>query len=179
MRTLTFEQNKVEDLLDMPAMLAYSDVSVSKSLADPKRLQMLEKENMDLALDLYTGMHLTQITADRIFNVIYCQLTDDLQIMRLDYGNGHRKEIPLYYGERIVRVRMTLPSQGTIFGLFRPVRKVYHNVVLVFKQQELEFAFQLPDEAECFAKCMDVLIRRAVELWLGGVDNSPSPVVDV
>merc|ERR1719158_2778628 len=70
---------------------------------EAQRRKLLELYQ-DFALDLHTGMYLTQLTSNRDYSNIHCQLMEDLQTLKLDQSNGRIIEFPLTGVSKVYRI---------------------------------------------------------------------------
>merc|ERR1740138_297245 len=65
-----------------------------------KLLEMLQ----EFAIDLHTGMYLTQLTSNRDYSDIHCQLMEDMTTLKLDQSNGRIIEFPLTNVSKVYRI---------------------------------------------------------------------------
>merc|ERR1719436_1505545 len=58
----------------------------------------------EFVLDLHTGMYLTQLTSNREYSDIHCQLMEDMATLKLDQSNGRIIEFPLTNVSKVYRI---------------------------------------------------------------------------
>jgi len=116
----------------------------------------------EFALDMHTGMYLTQLTSNRDYSDIHCQLMEDMQTLKLDQSNGRIIEFPLTGVSKVYRIVKNddkwysagspLPSAAT---------NTEHIVVVEFMRRKLAFVFKELQMSQRFLMCMELLIRSA------------------
>merc|ERR1719299_63241 len=70
---------------------------------DVRKTKLLEMYQ-EFALDLHAGMYLTQLTSNRDYSDIHCQLMEDMQTLKLDQSNGRIIEFPLTGVSKVYRI---------------------------------------------------------------------------
>jgi len=140
--------------------------------------QVLMEMYEDFVLDLYKGVHMTQITMNQDYCDIHCQLLDDLQTLMVDEGSGCRVEFPLgavSKAHRVVKNDDKWCSAGSSTGSTPmpplPLISAEHIVSVEFTRQRLAFVFDSIAAAQKFLICMELVIRRAKELRIESFDG--------
>jgi len=154
----------IRDALQLPKLQMYPvppNCSSQDSEEEQKRklLQMYQ----EVALDLHAGMYLTQLTADRDYSDIHCQLMEDMTTLKLDQSNGRIIEFPLTNVSKVYRIvknddKFYTPGanmSGDRMG------NSEHIVVVEFLRRKLAFVYREVQVAQRFMICMELLIRRA------------------
>merc|ERR1719145_184142 len=72
--------------------------------AEDERKQKLLEMYQEFALDMHTGMYLTQLTSNRDYSDIHCQLMEDMATLKLDQSNGRIIEFPLANVSKVYRL---------------------------------------------------------------------------
>merc|ERR1712176_841578 len=103
----------------------------------------------NFAMDLHTGMYLTQLTANQDYTDIHCQLVEDMTSLRLDQSSGRIVEFPLSDVARLYELAVH-PRTDQI-------------IVVEFVRRKLAFVFQDFAVAQRFLVCMELLVHRAQE----------------
>lgn len=161
---ITPRQRDFKDQLDLPALQTYpippnSSAEEQENIRRDKLLDMYR----EFALDLHTGMYLTQLTSNRDYSDIHCQLMEDMITLKLDQSNGRIIEFPLTNVSkvyRIVKCDDKWYSAGTPLPNASPSR-TEQIVVVEFMRRKLAFVFQEVQMSQRFLICMELLIRKA------------------
>lgn len=160
---ITPRQQCIKDRLELPRLSMYpvppnSGPGESEEVQRSKLLHMYQ----EVAMDLHTGMYLTQLTASRDYSDIHCQLMEDLTTLKLDQSNGRIIEFPLTNVSKVYRI---VKSDDKFYtpGHLVPAQnsKSEHIVVVEFLRRKLAFVYNEVHSAQRFMICMELLIRRA------------------
>merc|ERR1719478_1712726 len=91
--------------MELPVLHQYPDPpgTAATETEEAKRTKLLE-QFQDFVLELHTGMYLTQLTSNRDYSDIHCQLMGDLQTLKLDQSNGRIIEFPLTGVSKVYRI---------------------------------------------------------------------------
>jgi len=117
----------------------------------------------EFTLDLHTGMYLTQLTSNRDYSDIHCQLMEDMLTLKLDQSNGRIIEFPLTGVSKVYRIVKNDDkwySAGSAVPGFGG-GNTEHIVVVEFMRRKLAFVFKELQVSQRFLMCMELLIRRA------------------
>lgn len=161
---ITPRQRDMRDQLQLPKLQMYPvPPNALPEDTEEQRKGKLLQMYQEVALDLHTGMYLTQLTADRDYSDIHCQLMEDMTTLKLDQSNGRIIEFPLTNVSKVYRIvknddRFYTP--GTPVPSDRDARSE-HIVVVEFLRRKLAFVFKEVHSAQRFMICMELLIRRA------------------
>lgn len=152
------------------------NMSIRQSLLDlcEGREQLFEA-CMELALDLHMGMFLTQVTSDRDYADIHCQLTGDLHTLKVDEGSGCIIEFPLAATAKVCRAMKyddKWYAMGAIWETNMP-SGADHIIILDFGSRKLAFMFRPANRAKCFMTCIQLLISRAQQTPWSEPGSSP------
>jgi len=117
----------------------------------------------EFALDLHTGMYLTQLTSNRDYSDIHCQLMEDMTTLKLDQSNGRIIEFPLTNVSKVYRI---VKNDDKWYTAGTPVpgatsANTEQIVVVEFMRRKLAFVFKELQVSQRFLICMELLIRRA------------------
>lgn len=137
---------------------------------DFRRSELL-RVYQDFTVELYKGVHMTQLGVNQDYSNIHCQILEDLQTLKVDQGSGCIIEFPLSAVSKIYRIvkndnrwfkagSLTGPSPMPPL----PLSNAEHIVVVEFMRRKLAFVFSDMDQAHRFLMCMELLIRRAQEV---------------
>merc|ERR1719482_1375605 len=154
----------LRDQLELPLLHTYP-VPPSCSPDEPeseKRTKLLEMYQ-EFALDLHTGMYLTQLTSNRDYSDIHCQLMEDMLTLKLDQSNGRIIEFPLTGVSKVYRIVKNDDkwySAGSAVPGFGG-GNTEHIVVVEFMRRKLAFVFKELQVSQRFLMCMELLIRKA------------------
>eukprot|EP00930_Biecheleria_cincta_P081255 TRINITY_DN7006_c0_g1_i1.p1 TRINITY_DN7006_c0_g1~~TRINITY_DN7006_c0_g1_i1.p1 ORF type:complete len:282 (-),score=49.52 TRINITY_DN7006_c0_g1_i1:65-910(-) len=160
----TPRQKDLKAQLQLPSLQTYP--IPPNSSADEKeevRTEKLLAMYHDFALDLHTGMYLTQLTSNRDYSDIHCQLMEDLTTLKLDQSNGRIIEFPLTNVSKVYRIVKNDDkwySAGTPLPNATPAN-TEQIVVVEFMRRKLAFVFKDLQTSQRFLICMELLIRRA------------------
>lgn len=161
---ITPRQRGLRDKLDLPQLHAYPvPPHCSPDADEEERQQCLLDMYQEFALDLHTGMYLTQLTSSRDYSDIHCQLMEDMQTLKLDQTNGRIIEFPLVGVSKVYRIVKNNDkwySAGTAFP-GTVAGDTEHIVVVEFMRRKLAFVFKELQVSQRFLMCMELLIRRA------------------
>merc|ERR1719326_2077462 len=104
-----------------------------------------------------------QLTSNRDYSDIHCQLMDDMVTLKLDQSNGRIIEFPLTGVSKVYRIVKNddkwYSAGSTVPGL--PSASTEHIVVVEFMRRKLAFVFKELQISQRFLMCMELLIRRA------------------
>jgi len=127
------------------------------------RKGMLLEMYQEFALDLHTGMYLTQMTSNHDYSDIHCQLMDDMQTLKLDQSNGRIIEFPLTSVSKVYRIVKSNEKwySASTFVAGTTGGTTEHIVVVEFMRRKLAFVFKELEVSQRFLMCMELLIRRA------------------
>jgi len=116
----------------------------------------------EFVLELHKGCFLQQLTSVRDCSSVHCQLTEDLQTLKLDQCTGRIVEFPLTGVSkvyRIVKVGERFYSWAASHAV--PPGTIEYIVVVEFLRRKLAFVFGEPQASLRFFMCMELLIRQA------------------
>jgi len=168
---LTPRQQLVKDQVRLPAMMRYP-VPLHCSPADPEEVRISELLRIFqvFVMDMHRGVNLTQVTMTDEYSDIHCQLSDDMQTLRIDQGSGTLVEFPLPAVTRMYRV---IRNDGKVFSGGTPTGPVpvpplpmvnaEHIVVVEFMKRKLVLVFIEITDAQSFSMCMELLVRISQE----------------
>jgi hypothetical protein len=161
---MTPRQVELKNQLELPLLHTYPvppNCSPEEPEEDKKR-KLLDMYQ-EFALDLHTGMYLTQLTSNRDYSDIHCQLMEDMLTLKLDQSNGRIIEFPLTGVSKVYRIVKNddkwYSAGSTVPGL--PSSNTEHIVVVEFMRRKLAFVFKELQVSQRFLMCMELLIRRA------------------
>lgn len=161
---VTPRQRDLKDQLDLPALQTYPVPPNSRPDDDEEaRKTKLLDMYQDFALDLHRGMYLTQLTSNRDYSDIHCQLMEDMTTLKLDQSNGRIIEFPLTNVSKVYRIVKNEDkwySAGTPLPNGSPAN-TEQIVVVEFMRRKLAFVFKELQVSQRFLICMELLIRRA------------------
>eukprot|EP00439_Symbiodinium_sp_Y106_P006849 s5681_g1.t1 len=130
--------------------------------AEEVRKERLLEMYREFALDLHTGMYLTQLTSNRDYADIHVQLMEDLTTLKLDQSNGRIIEFPLTNVSKVYRI---VKNDDKWYAAGTPLPHSSANteqiVVVEFMRRKLAFVFKELQVSQRFLICMELLIRRA------------------
>lgn len=160
----TPRQKDLTEQLQLPSLQTYPipPNSSADEKEEVRREKLLEMYH-DFALDLHTGMYLTQLTSNRDYSDIHCQLMEDLTTLKLDQSNGRIIEFPLTNVSKVYRIVKNDDkwySAGTPLPNATPAN-TEQIVVVEFMRRKLAFVFKDLQTSQRFLICMELLIRRA------------------
>lgn len=161
---ITPRQRSVRDRLQLPSLTLYPvPPNCEPQDSDEERRRKLLQMYQEVALELHTGMYLTQLTADRDYSDIHCQLMEDLTTLKLDQSNGRIIEFPLTNVSKVYRIVKNDDKFYTPGTPVPPERGARSEQIIVveFLRRKLAFVFKEVHTAQRFMICMELLIRRA------------------
>lgn len=160
---ITPRQRDLKDQLELPMLHTYPVPPNSSPEApeEERKFRLLEMYQ-EFALDLHSGMYLTQLTSNRDYSDIHCQLMEDMQTLKLDQSNGRIIEFPLTGVSKVYRI---VKNDDKWYSAGSPIPGVNSNtehiVVVEFMRRKLAFVFKELQVSQRFLMCMELLIRRA------------------
>jgi len=160
---ITPRQQELRDALELPQLHNYPvPPGLGEDEPEEAKQQKLLKTFQDFVLEISVGMYLTQLTSNRDYCEIHCQLMEDLQTLKLDQSNGRIIEFPLTSVSKVYRIvknheKLFNASQD---GEPKP-QPDEHIVVVEFMRRKLAFVFDEMLASQRFLTCMELLIRRA------------------
>merc|ERR1712039_209912 len=162
---MTPRQKDLQDQLELPSLHSYPlpPDCTPEDCEDVRKEKLLEMYR-GFALELHTGMYLTQLTSNRDYSDIHCQLMEDMITMKLDQNNGRIIEFPLTNVSKVYRIVKTDDkwyADGTPVPEASNSANTEHIVVVEFMRRKLAFVFKDLQVAQRFLICMELLIRRA------------------
>jgi len=171
----TARQKLLFESLELPYMKVYPlpPNCSSSDGEDVERGKLLELYRQ-FAMELYTGMYLTQMTSNHEYANIHCQLMEDMMTLKMDQDNGCIIEFPLTAVLRVYRFNAYEPNiseQGEDF--------MEHIVVVEFMRRKLLFVFGEHQVSQRFLACLELLIRRAQQQQEKNGAQSLTPIVTV
>lgn len=160
----TPRQHTLRESLELPTLHTYPvpPSSTSEEAEEVRKRKLLDMYQ-EFALDLHTGMYLTQLTSNRDYSDIHCQLMEDMQTLKLDQSNGRIIEFPLTGVSKVYRI-VKNDDKWYSAGSSVPgsqAANTEHIVVVEFMRRKLAFVFKELQVAQRFLMCMELLIRRA------------------
>mmetsp|Transcript_70593 Transcript_70593/g.202253 ORF Transcript_70593/g.202253 Transcript_70593/m.202253 type:complete len:285 (-) Transcript_70593:6-860(-) len=161
---LTPRQQNLRSQLELPSLNTYpvppnSGPEDTEEERKGKLLQLYQ----EFALDLHTGMYLTQLTSNRDYSDIHCQLMEDMTTLKLDQSNGRIIEFPLTNVSKVYRI-VKNDDRWYTAGATPPAGANLNTeqiVVVEFMRRKLAFVFKELQVSQRFLICMELLIRRA------------------
>lgn len=161
---ITPRQKGLKDDLELPFLHTYPlPPTCSVDESEDERHEKLLDMYQTFALELHTGMYLTQLTSNRDYSDIHCQLMEDMQTLKLDQSSGRIIEFPLTGVSKVYRLVKNDEkwySAGTHLPDATP-ENTEHIVVVEFMRRKLAFVFKELFVSQRFLVCMDLLVRRA------------------
>jgi len=161
---MTPRQRNLKDQMELPSLHTYPvPPNCSPDDAEEVRKDKLLEMYQEFALDLHTGMYLTQLTSNRDYSDIHCQLMEDMTTLKLDQSNGRIIEFPLTNVSKVYRIVKNDDkwySAGTPLPSASPLN-TEQIVVVEFMRRKLAFVFKELQVAQRFLICMELLIRRS------------------
>lgn len=161
---ITPRQRGLRDRLELPELNSYPiPPTCGPNEGEEERKEKLLEMYQEFALELHTGMYLTQLTSNRDYSDIHCQLMEDMQTLKLDQSNGRIIEFPLTGVSKVYRI---VKSDDKWYSAGAPMAgnnsiNTEHIVVVEFMRRKLAFVFKDVQAAQRFLMCMELLIRRA------------------
>mmetsp|Transcript_103066 Transcript_103066/g.183128 ORF Transcript_103066/g.183128 Transcript_103066/m.183128 type:complete len:288 (-) Transcript_103066:19-882(-) len=161
---ITPRQRNLKEQLELPSLQTYPiPPNCAPEEQEEARKEKLLDMYQEFALDLHTGMYLTQLTSNRDYSDIHCQLMEDMTTLKLDQSNGRIIEFPLTNVSKVYRIVKNDDkwySAGTPLPNALPANSE-QIVVVEFMRLKLPFVFKELQTAQRFLICMELLIRRA------------------
>lgn len=161
---ITPRQKDLQDQLELPSLHSYPlpPDCTPEDCEDLRKEKLLEMYR-GFALELHTGMYLTQLTSTRDYSDIHCQLMEDMTILNLDQSNGRIIEFPLTNVSKVYRI---VKHDDKWYTAGTPVPgdaslNTEQIVVVEFMRRKLAFVFKELLVSQRFLICMELLIRRA------------------
>lgn len=175
----TPRQRDLRDGLELPKLHHYPAPpgGGQEDTEETKHEKLLEMYQ-EFVLELFTGMFLTQLTSNRDYSDIHCQLMEDLTTLKLDQNNGRIIEFPLTGVSKVYRIVKNEDkwySPASAQGV--PMTVVEHIVVVEFMRRKLAFVFKEVIASQRFLTCMELLIRRAQQKDMGRTLRSLYPAI--
>mmetsp|Transcript_50775 Transcript_50775/g.94937 ORF Transcript_50775/g.94937 Transcript_50775/m.94937 type:complete len:282 (+) Transcript_50775:84-929(+) len=160
---ITPRQHDLKAQLDLPSLQTYPlPPNLSADDGEEVRKEKLLEMYREFALDLHTGMYLTQLTSNRDYADIHVQLMEDLTTLKLDQSNGRIIEFPLTNVSKVYRI---VKNDDKWYAAGTPLPHASPNaeqiVVVEFMRRKLAFVFKELQVSQRFLICMELLIRRA------------------
>lgn len=158
---ITPRQRDLRDQLELPLLHTYPappDCQPDEP-EDQKREKLLQMYQ-DFTLEMHSGVYLTQLTANRDYSEIHCQLMEDMQTLKLDQSNGRIIEFPLTGVSKVYRI-VKNNDKWYSAGSAVPNGQSENLVVVEFMRRKLAFVFKELQVSQRFLVCMELLIRRA------------------
>lgn len=176
---ITPRRKELKDSLQLPTLHHYpAPPGVGPEASEEAKQQKLLETYQDFVLDLTVGMYLTQLTSNRDYSDIHCQLMEDLMTLKLDQCNGRIIEFPLTSVSKVYRIvknddkwnanndKVQVPPLSL---------QTEHIVVVEFMRRKLAFVFDEILTSQRFLMCMELLIRRAQQKQFGRALKSMVP----
>lgn len=159
---LTPRQEHLRSQLDLPSLNTYPVPPNATALdnEEEKRLKLMLMYQ-EFALDMHTGMYLTQLTSNRDYSDIHCQLMEDMVTLKLDQSNGRIIEFPLTNVSKVYRIVKNDDRWYTASAPPTSQPNTEQIVVVEFMRRKLAFVFKELQVSQRFLICMELLIRRA------------------
>merc|ERR1740123_2668105 len=162
---VTPRQKDLRSQLELPLLHMYPcPPNCSPDESEEERKWKLLELYQEFALDLHTGMYLTQLTSNRDYSDIHCQLMEDMTTLKLDQSNGRIIEFPLTNVSKVYRIVKNDDrwyTAGTPLPGASPNGNTEQIVVVEFMRRKLAFVFKEVLVSQRFLTCMELLIRRA------------------
>jgi len=161
---ITPRQRCLKEGLELPELRTYpTPPNSGPDETEEERMKKLLEMYQEFALDLHTGTYLTQLTSNRDYSDIHCQLMEDMHTLKLDQSNGRIIEFPLTGVSKVYRIVKNddkwysagAPMPGAVAA------NTEHIVVVEFMRRKLAFVFKELQASQRFLVCMELLIRRA------------------
>lgn len=175
---ITPRQRDLRDQLELPVLHTYPvPPHCSPDEPEEERKNKLLEMYQAFALDLHAGMYLTQLTSNRDYSDIHCQLMEDMQTLKLDQSNGRIIEFPLTGVSKVYRI---VKSDAKWYSAGSAVpgagsTNTEHIVVVEFMRRKLAFVFKELQTSQRFLMCMELLVRRAQQKQAKKAQRSLTP----
>lgn len=172
---MTPRQRHLSEIIELPMLNTYPiPPGMAADQPEEDRRRILLQTYRDFVLEMHTGMYLTQLTSNRDYSNIHCQLMEDLQTLKLDQSNGRIIEFPLTGVSKVYRiVKNDERYNGSLTP--SPGSSVEHIVVVEFMRRKLAFVFHEVQASQRFLVCMELLIRDAQQKKAGKTFKSLVP----
>jgi len=162
-RGMTPRQRDLRNQLELPQLATYPQPpNVAEGDTEEDKRAKLLAMFQEFALDMHTGMYLTQLTSSRDYSDIHCQLMEDMTTLKLDQSNGRIIEFPLTNVSKVYRIVKNddrwLAAGTAATGASSNTEQI---VVVEFMRRKLAFVFKELQVSQRFLICMELLIRRA------------------
>mmetsp|Transcript_15200 Transcript_15200/g.39141 ORF Transcript_15200/g.39141 Transcript_15200/m.39141 type:complete len:285 (-) Transcript_15200:136-990(-) len=160
---ITPRQRDLRDQLELPSLQTYPALPNAAAPDDDEaRKKKLLEMYQEFALELHTGMYLTQLTSNRDYSDIHCQLMEDMTTLKLDQSNGRIIEFPLTNVSKVYRIVKNDDKWYTAGSAVPGSTNCAEQIVVVeFMRRKLAFVFKELSVSQRFLICMELLIRRA------------------
>jgi hypothetical protein len=160
-RILTPRQSEIKGQIELPVLTTYPlppNAEITDSAEERKR-KLLETYQ-EFVLDLHTGMFLRQLTTNTYYCDIHCQLSEDMETLKLAMNCGNIIEFSLTGVSKVHRVVKNGVKWYNAHSVV-PGRRgdVEHIVIVEFVRRKLAFAFTELQVAQRFLLCMELLTR--------------------
>lgn len=160
---MTPRQLDLRSSLELPDLQAYPvPPHISADEVEEVRKEKLLEMYKEFAIELHTGMYLTQLTSNRDYADIHVQLMEDLTTLKLDQSNGRIIEFPLTSVSKVYRI---VKNDDKWYAAGTPLPNASPHaeqiVVVEFMRRKLAFVFKELQVSQRFLICMELLIRRA------------------
>eukprot|EP00811_Abedinium_folium_P034335 NODE_7224_length_1598_cov_5.721278.p1 GENE.NODE_7224_length_1598_cov_5.721278~~NODE_7224_length_1598_cov_5.721278.p1 ORF type:complete len:395 (+),score=88.44 NODE_7224_length_1598_cov_5.721278:135-1187(+) len=155
----TTRLQNMHDRLEIPALSPhFSPTGEDRDESNDVKDQRLLKMFREFTVELNRGMRLVQFVATRGYVEVHCQLTDDLETLKLDEYTGCIIEFPLRQVAKMSRLmKHTLVPRDD-----RSTQLVAEHLVTIdFVNCRLVFVYVSAPEAHRFMTCLQLLVARA------------------
>mmetsp|Transcript_8044 Transcript_8044/g.22176 ORF Transcript_8044/g.22176 Transcript_8044/m.22176 type:complete len:275 (+) Transcript_8044:37-861(+) len=159
----TPRQQDLRNHLDLPQLATYPQPpnSTEHDTEEERKAKLLAMYR-EFALELHTGMYLTQLTSSRDYSDIHCQLMEDMTTLKLDQSNGRIIEFPLTNVSKVYRILKSDDKWYTPGSALPGAGADSEQIVVVeFMRRKLAFVFKELAVSQRFLICLELLIRRA------------------
>eukprot|EP00434_Breviolum_minutum_P023839 symbB.v1.2.021032.t1/scaffold1798.1/size163522/11 len=160
---ITPRQQDLRAQLELPQLQTYPvPPTLASDEPEEVRKEKLLEMYREFAIELHTGMYLTQLTSNRDYADIHVQLMEDLTTLKLDQSNGRIIEFPLTNVSKVYRI---VKNDDKWYAAGTPLPNASPHaeqiVVVEFMRRKLAFVFKELQVSQRFLICMELLIRRA------------------
>lgn len=158
----TPRQRELKHQLELPSLNVYPlpPTSTAEDSEEERRTKLLDMYQ-EFALDLVRGTYLTQLTSNRDYSDIHCQLMEDLVTLKLDQSNGRIIEFPLTNVSKVYRIVKNEDKWYAAGTSTVDPPSGEQIVVVEFMRRKLAFVFKELAMSQRFLISMELLIRRA------------------
>merc|ERR1712176_1729712 len=151
----------LKEQLELPSLNTYpTSPNVCPEDSAEQQHQKLVDLYQEFALDMHSGMYLTQLTSNRDYSDIHCQLMEDMVTLKLDQSNGRIIEFPLTNVSKVYRI-VKNDDKWYAAGSGNAMPTGEQIVVVEFMRRKLAFVFKELAASQKFLIGMELLIRRA------------------